>query len=771
MTENRKMTEEDLGVLVQNRVRLAQNASGSEVSQIRQENLNRYHGKNYDSDFDEEMEGRSKFHTREVLEGVEWAMPSILRAFFSTPKPVEFDPVGPEDEEAAEQETIVVNHVIMERSFLAFYEIIKETLLAPVAYGRVRIQPRDHVEVEEFERINEMDLASIKEEDTVEEVKVLKRYKERIDPLDTLPSASHDRAALMMAGQPVMPIAEVPFYDVRVKYRVDKTEVRIEAVPPEEMLIDRALTSLDMDEADFCAQKTRVSVSDLIEMFPDTPAKTIRENAEMAGDAFDLDFMGEKENRNFLDDEDPENLGMDRDARQPYAYLTEAYIKIDYDRDDYAELRRVMMIGNKVVENEQVPEHPFVAFSCLPLPHRHIGISYAELLKDIQQLATTLTRQMLDSIYSVNRQRKYVNMAAFTETGGYESLENRQSELIEVQGRPQDAVMYEQVQSLTPEIAPVLDAVKQQAKYRTGVAPDIGLDPEVLKKATASGMAGSIEQQSTRLEGLVRLLAETGMKQLVGKVHNALRRHGGGELGRRIRGQYIQRSPLEWQLRYDMTVNVGIGYNSRQQTLDALMQILALMEKAAPYGLTDERGAFRAFKRMVEAMGVGHTTEFFLDPTDPAWQKPEPAPSPDMILAQAELEKAKAQAAKDAQTLQLDTEKMKQQAQLDLQKASMEIERLRLENEKQRMELKKLGSEYELELRRIHLEAAKVRTAAASARAKAELDLANARIAGLEADEETRAVREALDTVERDLEVADGQRNATEAAASAEQDQ
>src|SRR5574340_113845 len=71
----------------------------------REQALNYYLGKPYGN----EIDGRSQVVTRDVLETVEWMLPSLLKIFTSGDKVVEFQPKGMEDVEQAEQETDYVN--------------------------------------------------------------------------------------------------------------------------------------------------------------------------------------------------------------------------------------------------------------------------------------------------------------------------------------------------------------------------------------------------------------------------------------------------------------------------------------------------------------------------------------------------------------------------------------------------------------------------------------------------------------------------------------
>ena len=76
-------------------------------------------------------EGRSKTVSTDVADAVEGALPILMDIFCGSDEVVRFEPVGPEDEEAAQQETDYVNHVFMQQNegFRVLYDFFKDALL------------------------------------------------------------------------------------------------------------------------------------------------------------------------------------------------------------------------------------------------------------------------------------------------------------------------------------------------------------------------------------------------------------------------------------------------------------------------------------------------------------------------------------------------------------------------------------------------------------------------------------------------------------------
>ena len=83
--------------------------------------------------------GRSKAVSTDVADTIEGLMPSLMDIFAGSDEVVRFEPVGPEDEEAAQQETDYVNHVFMQQNpgFMVLYGFVKDALLSKVGIVKV----------------------------------------------------------------------------------------------------------------------------------------------------------------------------------------------------------------------------------------------------------------------------------------------------------------------------------------------------------------------------------------------------------------------------------------------------------------------------------------------------------------------------------------------------------------------------------------------------------------------------------------------------------
>lgn len=132
-----KMTSEELTPIL-SAARASADAAMSEstLMQEREDSMNYYNGIMNDMPA---MDGRSRAVSTDVADIIDGIMPQLVDVFVGGDQAVEFDPVGPEDEEAAQQETDYCNHVFMQQNngYLTSHNFIKDGLLQKVGFVKV----------------------------------------------------------------------------------------------------------------------------------------------------------------------------------------------------------------------------------------------------------------------------------------------------------------------------------------------------------------------------------------------------------------------------------------------------------------------------------------------------------------------------------------------------------------------------------------------------------------------------------------------------------
>jgi len=114
----------------------------------------------YQGDMSQDMpaqDGRSKAVSTDVSDAIEGLMPNLMDIFAGSDEVVRFEPVGPEDEEAAQQETDYVNHVFMQQNpgFMVLYSFIKDALLSKTGVVKIWWEEREEEERETYYDLSE----------------------------------------------------------------------------------------------------------------------------------------------------------------------------------------------------------------------------------------------------------------------------------------------------------------------------------------------------------------------------------------------------------------------------------------------------------------------------------------------------------------------------------------------------------------------------------------------------------------------------------------
>jgi hypothetical protein len=120
----------------------------------------------YQGDMSQDMpaqDGRSKAVSTDVSDAIEGLLPQLMDIFAGSDEVVRFEPVGPEDEEAAQQETDYVNHVFMQQNpgFMVLYGFIKDALLSKTGIVKIWWEEREEEERETYYDLSEDQFAAL----------------------------------------------------------------------------------------------------------------------------------------------------------------------------------------------------------------------------------------------------------------------------------------------------------------------------------------------------------------------------------------------------------------------------------------------------------------------------------------------------------------------------------------------------------------------------------------------------------------------------------
>ena len=644
-----KMTEQDIVTYISERSYSSPNYDGSEISETRQRLHRRYLGK-YQGDV---REGYSKFVSREIMQAVEWAMAPIMKAFVSRDKIVMFEPTGQEDDAQAEFETMVVNRMLLENEgFLTTYSFCKSALITPTAYAMLDVERKKSTLTRQVTGV------------TMEE----------------LPALMND-PAIKITKQDSEFIGDIEVFDLEYEETRERASLVYDSIPPENVTVDTDLQTTSLKDSSLVMVKMDSNYSELCELGYD---KKILDEAIDAGTDADRFYNSERVER-MLDLDQYEDLDEPIDASRRPMRLIKCWIYMDYDGDGVAELRQIDIANHRVVRNEGTDYCPVVAMSAVGVPHSHVGLCLAQLVEDLEELNTALYRQLLDSIYAANVNKTYVGMQAFIQDGTTETdLLNRQAEFVRVRGNPHENVLTPPPFTMTRDILPVITHTEDMASLRTGVAPQNSVDPGVIANAKSGAFMGAMEKSTERIELIVRFMAETGIKELMRKAHMLIRKNPDLMEEIKVGGDWRHVGAEDWTERRGLAVNVGLGFNNKEQVMGMLTQLLEIQERASQAGLAGAPEFHNTLQKLTDQLDIGVPSLYFQNPNSPDWQPPEPEKSPEMIVAEATAQKVQIDGQMNQQKMQLEMQKM----QLEVQKMQMELQEAQMTSE---MKMRELG--------------------------------------------------------------------------------
>jgi len=647
MAQRKRMTEQEIGTLVQAEIAAAIEYDRSDFKKDRIRAIEYYRGEMRDLPSEE---GRSSVTTHDVQDTIGWMLPGLMRVFFSADNLGQYDPQQPEDEEAARQATDYVNYIVLREcdGYQVFWDVFHDSLLHANGVVKHWWDRTEKVETHMLSGLTDDQMAVLLNDDDIEVL-------------------AHETSESYLPGpdgseQPVL------LHSVKIKRTYEDGCLRIKAVPPEEFLIDARAT--DIEDARFVGHRSLRTRSELIEMGLDREEV---DNLPTWGNtmSFDRVDVARKEQVGAF----VSSPGLDKSTEE--VEIIESYIKVDYDGDGVAETLRVLVggAGNTKVLDWEVweTEVPFTDFVAERVPHRWQGRSVFNDTEDIQRVKTTLLRQMLDNLYQSNIPDRVVDESVIENP---DALYDRAiGNVIRVKGNVSNAVATSVVPFIAKEALTGLDYMDQMIERRTGVSRStMALDLEALQNQSATAVNAAQSAAYSKIELVARNFAEMGFKRFFRCILKLIVQNQDRPRTIRLRNQWVEMDPRGWNANMDFNVNVGLGSGSRDRDAAILMQIAAKQEQiiaqAGPMNPVCGIDKYaNTLRKLIEMSGLRNPDEYFGEVDQQTLQvmaQQQQQPDPKVMAEQAKL--------------QIEAQKSQAQIQLEQQKAAASIETQRQKN-------------------------------------------------------------------------------------------
>jgi hypothetical protein len=643
-----KYTDEELMTRIRGEITGSLGYMGDTISQQREQAMAYYYG----LPFGNEVEGRSQFVDSTVQDTIEWIKPSLMRVFASGDEMVKFTPHGPEDVKMAEQATDYVNYVFTKDNpgFEILYSWFTDALLSKNGIVKVWWDETETSVREEYYDLTDIEIESVISDDDVEVVQHTEEERQVESEIDEVVEVRHD---------------------VVIKRKERNGKIKIENVPPSEFLIARE--SKDIQESRFVCHRVLKTLSDLREMYPDEDLDA----QELGGGGENMTAFSSERLERFAYDKSAQywegwgDTDIGEEELRTY-WLHECFMKTDFDDDGIAELRRVVMVGSKILENDEVDSIPFVSITPIKIPHKFFGLSIADVVMDLQLIKSTMMRTLLDNAYNQN----YGRYAVLEGQANLDDLLTQRPGGV-VRVKSPNAVMPLPTPALEPYSFQMLEYIDGIRESRAGVSRmSQGMNDNALTShTTATAVNAVMTAAQSRVELIARNFAETGVKDLMIGIYKLLYKHQDKERMVMLRNEWVPVRPDVWKDSYDCSVSVALGTGNKDQQMAHLSQMLSFAGEAMKGGLpiVSMQNMYNLGAALVKTMGFQNVSDFLTDPSQVPPQPEEPSEaqmemqvkSKELDIKAAELQLKQQKIQQEYQKLQIDTSLKQQEINIE----------------------------------------------------------------------------------------------------------
>lgn len=587
-----------------------QNAIGAETDDLMTERaamIDYYMGEK----FGDEIAGRSEYVSRDVYDTIEWIKPSLMRIFAGGERVCEFSPQNENDVEGAKQESEFVDYVVQRKNpwFMLAHEWISDCLMTRNAYALGYWDKYETPAIENYRGVTDDQMVMIAMD---EEVTIIAHssYVARM-PLDPM--------VLMQMMSMGLPPPMVTLHDIEVRRRREYGCAKIAILAPEQCLVAKDAKGMSVRSSSFFEYWEDVTISELRADGYDVP-DNISDSQGGSVPLSEVEFARDKAS-------DIPNIGVANDNQSGEPSMRKVrkrlvWMRHDYDGDGWAEMRAICAVGDNILHNKEVASIPIACIVPNPLPHRHMGLTIYDAIFDLQEIKSSMLREIFNNVHLSNNGRfgvdkKLVNLddMAVSRPGG----------IVRTQGSPHSSIMpFTHPQTAAQGIAVVeyLDGIRQD---RGGaMSPMAGADINSIM-AQPGTVAQLTTAASQKIELIARVIGE-GVKELFSIVHEITLTNATMQEKVRLSGKWVTVDPRTWKRRTDMTLSVGFGLGNRAQQAAAAQALLGLQKEAIGVGMTTPSKVYAGLSEFVKALGYPTAEQFFVEPPADATFPPKADP-------------------------------------------------------------------------------------------------------------------------------------------------
>ncbi len=416
----------------------------------------------------------------------------------------------------------------------------------------------------------------------------------------------------------------------------------VDVISPGAFFVSRQAESAD--DARMVAQMSRMTINDLMTMYPEAPSMNgySKRNSHDFWKELVSDYLEWYTEIEWLAKWSHDSLGFvsqytegnDESAGlgAKQVFVMDAEIEFDEDDKGKTQLCHVIKVGNHILHKQYITERSFIWSSLLPTGNRWLGLSFVDLLEQEAREETINMRAFTDATV----QAAHSNPIVDPDQMEMDDIENRAPDTVirRKRGAAQKAgvagLEWTKQPGPDPSILQLVQSMQSGATTLTGVGANFqgASSDEVSDMRVSTETAKIIDNNSSlMLNYFARNFGNLLCKTLV-KILNVAVMHSATPQIMEIKSRWEEVDPMSMKPRSDFILNADIGVNDAQEKLNKANTIMSLLQAASGGGGQDAQGnpipsipvqltptaGYEAAKQLLSANGVLNVDQYLINP-------------------------------------------------------------------------------------------------------------------------------------------------------------
>ncbi len=581
------LSEDDLAHHVRSELDKAYGSNESETQSARYKGMRYYYG---------ELPRRpalprSGIRSTDIPDVCDALISEIMPMFSNRSTLIEFDPLSPEDNQQAIEESKAVNYLFFERCDGAAFirDMLQDGLLQRNATAQVEVMEDLRTETRRVGPVTPEQLSAYMQNHVATKPN---------ESMEIVSGTDHENGTSTVV----------------LRRTWSEHKLSVTAHPPENVFVCNDHDSLILDGARFVSFLVTPTRSELVEL--GVPYDTAYNKLPRWTAARDYDATAR----------DRANVSRNVSASHKSGEQVECYrcfYWIDVDGDGVAELHEILYSPTSFILSDEIIDHSNLAsFSPWPVAHTWVGTGLVDKLEAIVKGKTVFLRQTIDNMVRVNNQR-LVCVSGRVDPSAVDGSDPLAPIWVT---SPDDvrALTFPNAGAVGYQMLEYLDKIRRERVGGTLEVQSSGSQSQLVPGDTAHGAERIMTMLEKQAAQIANNLGEM-LKQVFRSMHQLLRESDFGPFSYAVGEQMRIARPDQWPERMHVSAKLGYSEGQRLQKLAALeatyqkqMQMLQLQvtQPAAEMFVTSDQ-IHTTLIEILQVAGLDIPQRFWLNPSSP----------------------------------------------------------------------------------------------------------------------------------------------------------